>query len=74
MLHFVSLAETGMVMGRGVIDQWSKFRIFNSLTSNVIIINDVMALILSAPPTSTEIRLDQTPYNNDTKLSNGESN
>jgi hypothetical protein len=46
--------------------------------SDVIIINDlindVMALIPSAPPTSTETRLDQSPYNNDTELSKGDSN
>ena len=40
--------------------------------SNIIInilINGIMALVSSAPPTSTEARLDKTPHNNDTELS-----
>jgi hypothetical protein len=38
------------------------------------LIDDIMAMISSAPPTSTETRLDQTPHNNDTELSKGDSN
>ena len=56
---------------RKFIDQWFKFRIFNSLMSDIIIIDDIMALILSAPP---ETRLDQTPHNNDTELNKSYSN
>ena len=45
--------------------------------SNVIVnvlIDDIIVLISSMPTTSTETRLDETPYNNDTELSNKDSN
>ena len=54
---------------RYITDYRFKFRIFNSLVSDVTIIDlidDVTrALILFTPPASTETRLDQIPCNND---------
>ena len=58
-------------------EQRLKFRIFNSIVSDVIvddIINDIIALISSTPLTNAETRLDQTQHNNDTELSKGNSN
>ena len=63
---------------RSIFDQRFKFGIFNTLMSDVIITNDliddIIALILSVPPTSIDARLDQTPNNNETELSKSDSN
>ena len=69
------------IVPRGT-DQKLKHRIFNSLVNKVIIrlyvhgiiINDIIALILSTPLMSSETKLDQTQYNDDTELSKHDSN